>query len=1138
MSADGGAPPVSGTRTSAPLMDMWTKRDIWILAACLALAMATAPGASGQTPAAQGKIVAVQGRVEHAAAARREAWSPAAMLQPLFVDDRVRTLALSRAAILFLDETQVRLNAGAVLTVQAVKRGTGAPTALDLIQGEGWFRTKNPNSGLTIKTPAATAAIRGTEINVQITPDGESVLTVVEGAAEFANDAGSVLATAGEEARARPGQAPTKRTILNPDNAVQWALYYPVQQARADVAAAAASAQAPGQGQGQGQTAQAQVNATIAQHAEAAATALTQGDAVQARREIGAALALDAQALRPLLLLATLELTLNRVDAAGQAVERARAGHPNSVGALIAASEVAQARFELDEARRLVDRALTIDPDEVRALVNRARLRFGSGDTHGAEDDAARAVRVAPDDAGALSLRGFIELARGRVREASDSFARAIAADREFGEPHLGQGLVAFKQQRIEAGLEEMLTATLLEPKVSLYQSYLGKAYYQVQRFREGLAALESAKRLDPRDPTPWLYTSLFLRDQNRQVAALDALRESIARNGNRAVYRSRLLLDRDEATRSVSLALLYRQLGFESWGAYEATKSLDADLTNASAHLFLAETYGGLPDRTQALSSALLQYFLYAPVNRNTFNTFSEYTALLDQPLRQFSIIPGIGTDGFSTGAAVSRSGNDRFAHYAFIQHDREDGGRPDEDDVRTTGFVQAKVSLTERDSIFGSYTDVTRDVGEGPEATRIFGSGTLTPIVLRQFGVPLDPNRTSKIDTQEGVLGYQHLWRPGSALTAAVQIERTVSRDLDPDQTFSACTDIFLNPDARSSQDIRFPLDRRTFQVQQATRAGRHQLIGGALLFTQDKERRCNEELYLPGTDIRVSADSIFRQRDHLYRGYVRDEIEITPWLHATIGVTYDDVRFGSMTDAARVDTLSKLSPQGGVTVRVASGTLVRAAAFRSVAGDIFGSKIAPVTVAGFVLERNEFPTTVRDEVNVSIEQSWSRAFAMGRWFLRDARVPALEDDFLISPNADTRTHGGSVFYNRILSRRFGAFVDDQYLRETTRLYVREDNVARAGISFVHERGVFAKLSAGYYSQRFVDAVVAALPKSGHLLVDADVNVEFAKKRGLLTFRVTNLFDRGFTSVLEGLSVTRLFPDRRASATLRWRF
>ena len=111
----------------------------------------------------------------HARAGRAHAGAPgrvvpAALKQPLFVQDRVRTQATSRAAILFVDETQVRLNAGAVLTVQEVKRGTGNPTVLDLTKGEGWFRTKNPASGLTVKTPAASAAIRGTEINVSVEP--------------------------------------------------------------------------------------------------------------------------------------------------------------------------------------------------------------------------------------------------------------------------------------------------------------------------------------------------------------------------------------------------------------------------------------------------------------------------------------------------------------------------------------------------------------------------------------------------------------------------------------------------------------------------------------------------------------------------------------------------------------------------------------------------------------------------------------------------------------------------------------------------------------------------------------------------------------------------------------------------------
>ena len=267
------------------------------------------------------------------------------------------------------------------------------------------------------------------------------------------------------------------------------------------------------------------------------------------------------------------------------------------MGALIAASEAAQAAFDLDEARRLVDRALAIDPDEVRALVNRARLRFGSGDTRGAGDDARPRPR-SPRTMRRRAVAARIHRARRRRRARRGSGASSAPLPPIASSASLISGSDSSRssESRVAEGLEEMLTATLLEPKVSLYQSYLGKAYYQVQRFPEGLAALDSAKRLDPRDPTPWLYTSLFLRDQNRQVAALDELRDSIARNDNRAVYRSRLLLDRDDATGSVSLAQLYRQLGFEAWGAAEAVESLDADLTNASAHLFLGETYGLLP--------------------------------------------------------------------------------------------------------------------------------------------------------------------------------------------------------------------------------------------------------------------------------------------------------------------------------------------------------------------------------------------------------------------------------------------------------------------------------------------------------------------------------------------------------------
>ena len=58
------------------------------------------------------------------------------------------------------------------------------------------------------------------------------------------------------------------------------------------------------------------------------------------------------------------------------------------------------------------------------------------------------------------------------------------------------------------------------------------------------------AKAYDPRDPTPWFYDAIRKQTDNRPVEALQDLEKSIELNDNRAVYRSRLLLDQDLAAR------------------------------------------------------------------------------------------------------------------------------------------------------------------------------------------------------------------------------------------------------------------------------------------------------------------------------------------------------------------------------------------------------------------------------------------------------------------------------------------------------------------------------------------------------------------------------------------------------------
>lgn len=1143
--------------------------------AILAIA-ASAMSVHAQAPAPeQGKILSVNGRVEHTRA-QQEQWDAAREFQPLLTAERVRTLAASRASILFVDESQVKLNANAVLTVREIRGAGGAATRLDLSRGEGWFRTKNPRSGLTIQTPSAAAAVRGTEINLRIGAGGETILTVVEGSAEFSNPQGAILVNAGEEGTALPGQAPTKRVILNPEDAVQWALYYPDRVAYRDLPAAArAGAAAAGfarlqagdvagatqafdaagddwsriggsmaaLARGDSDRARTLVtqpaaapDAEIERRSQLAAVLLATGDAAGARQEIQALLAGSAAALRPLLLLSSIELRQNRPDRARDTAERALAAHPESIGALIAASEAAQARFDLDTARRLLDRALAIDARDLHALINRARIRFGTDDTLGAREDADQAAAVAPDDAEVRSLRGFIALADGRRAEARADFETAARLDTEFGEPHLGLGLIHFRDGQEEAGLLEMLTATLLEPKVALYQSYLGKAYYQARRFPEGLAALDSAKRLDPRDPTPWLYGSFYLRDQNRQVEALTELKRAIELNDFRAVYRSRMLLDRDLATKNVSLAEVYRQLGFEAWGAYEALNSLEADVANASAHLFLAETYGNLPDRTQAQGSELLQYFLYAPVNRNSFNNFAEYTGLLEQPRRQLSVIFEGGTGDYRFGDVVSRTGNERLATVAFIEGFRRDGGRPGVADDRVQGFAQGKIALGRRSDLFFNFSAVDDERGELGTKTVVVGLDVLTPVILQQFAEP-DPTRTNTIHDRDSTVGLKHEWRPGAVLTAIGRyddLERGTARRSE--QT-SLCRGFDLAPfGAVSNGSITNTLQSVDFQIQQTLRAGRHQLVAGYQRWAVDKEDVCDERLSI-GPEF-LDVHDVTAGRDTATVARIRDEIQVSRRVHATVGAEYQRLNYYDMNQGSTTD-LEEVHASAGLSVRVTPATVVRAAVFDHMNTNFIGDYIAPPTVAGFVVSRNEFPTALRREAGVGVEHSGRRAFVGVRGFHRRTEVPFLLDDAInLVPEADATSAGGSVFVNWIATRRISVFADNQLIRLGAAAFDRYDNLLRGGVNVIHPSSLSFRVTLSHVRQRFTDTLIAELPPSAFALVDVNAGYEFSAKRGLINFRITNAFDRRFSTVTDNISIDPFLPERRAIVSFRWRF
>lgn len=172
------------------------------------------------------------------------------------------------------------------------------------------------------------------------------------------------------------------------------------------------------------------------------------------------------------------------------------------------------------------------------------------------------------------------------------------------------------REGKLAEGRRQLEIAANLDPGNALVRSYLGKAYYEEKRDSLAATQFTLAKRFDDLDPTAWFYDAIRKQADNRPIEALQDIQTSIDLNDNRAVYRSRLLLDQDVAARSASQARIYQDLGFDQLARTEAYKSLQTSANNHSAHRLLADSYIGQPRYEKARMSELLQSQLLQPLN------------------------------------------------------------------------------------------------------------------------------------------------------------------------------------------------------------------------------------------------------------------------------------------------------------------------------------------------------------------------------------------------------------------------------------------------------------------------------------------------------------------------------------------
>jgi len=893
------------------------------------------------------------------AARRKTEWQPAFIGQPLYERDRLRTGNLSRASLRLTNLAVLRVNELTTLEILPPEQMSTKPT-LDLKGGSIFFHSREKPQELHLRTPIATGALRGTEFHASVGADGRTVVTMLEGELELRNALGSVLVGAGEQGVAEAGRAPYKTAVIEAVNIIQWCLYYPGVVDLHELAFTAGERVA--------------IAPSIAAYAEGdllRALELYPRDrrpGSSAEKIYRAALVLSVgqvgqaeAALRSVPREAPGREALRLLIAAVKFREERGRTNPTTSSQWVAESYYHQSRSELEPALAAARAAVARSPQFGFGWARVAELEFSFGRIRPALKALDRALALSPRHAQAHALRGFLLSAQNQHRRAREAFERAIAIDPALGNAWLGRGLGSIRKGDDAAGRLDLQAAAALEANRSLLRSYLGKAFSNAGLDGKARLELRRAKELDARDPTPWLYSALQARQENRVNDGVRELERSLELNENRRVYRSRFLLDQDRAVRGANLASIYRAAGMNDYSVREATRAVESDYGSASTHLFLASSYDALRDpRRIALRyetpwfNELLLANLLSPVGGGPLSQYvsqQEYSKLFESDrLGLSSTTVYLGTGQLrETASQFGIAGNVSYALDADYFHDS--GTRPNSAISRFEGYAQLKLQLGPQDTLF--FQTKYEDLHNGD---------------VFQYYHPLEASRTYDFrETQDPALllaGYHHEWNPGvhtlllvgrlenrQRLTQSEWFSTLLRRDLTG-RVVEANTEAF-------DLDYRAQFETYSAELSQIWQGERHTLVAGVRFQQGSFRTAARLDGVAPDTASFFGtppSDQDFRAEFERSSVYAYRFWRLFEPLTVIAGLTLDRItypaNFRSPPLLAGEESVEKVLPKLGAIWRPSREITVRAAYTESVAGASFDESIRlePTQVAGF--------------------------------------------------------------------------------------------------------------------------------------------------------------------------------------------
>ncbi len=1087
---------------------------VFLVAASGAPAYAADDPTACRTPVA--RVVSIQGSIELGRSGQSN-WSKVTRLDtPLCEGDRLRTGALSRTALFIQPETLVRVDQNTSISISQTAEETLVEfTQEDIVAasatahacGAGYFITRFPRK-FKVRTPHLNAAVEGTEFLVAMRCEATE-LSVFEGKV-LAEGAGANIFSAqsissGQTLTIGGAEPPAIKLQIKPKDAVQWTLYYPPITPAGVVPAEDCRVVAPDN----------RASCLIAR----AEQRLRAGRVEEAQASIGDALAAAPYSSDAKALSSVISLVRNDKAEALRLAWEAVEANANSAPAWLALSYAQQADFKLEASLTSAKRASELTPSSALAFARVAELQLSLGWTREAEKTATQAVAANPSESRAHMILGFVHLAQINVKTARQDFGRAIALDSTDPLSRLGLGLAVIREGKLVEGREQIVIAVALDPTNALIRSYVGKAYYEENtKERDQLSStqLGLAKQLDPNDPTPWFYAAVLRQTQNRPVEALEELQESIERNDDRAIYRSRLLLDDDAAARTSSVVAIYGNLGFEKLAIVESAKVLGENAGDYSAHRQLAFAYSNLPRHDIARESEALQAQIRQPVS--ALPASSQLTG------ENFPLVKDTGPSQLGANEYNLLFNRDQVR----LQGDGVMGSQGTRGNKIVVSGLHGKVAYALSQMHYKTEGFVDNDASE-KTVYDFFVHGQMLP------------NSTIQANIKQADLAVGQTFFPFDPLFTTLQttiIEKSDSFRLSGHHVIDTGADwiwslsqenlyrtVNFTPD--SSLLTKTEAEAYSGELQYLNRFARGQVVIGVTRITED------DRFPVEQSDLRIRASNLYT-----YSQWRPTQRDLT--LHLGFAAESFYLKNYFFTHAIERD---RISPKLGLVWSPVVGTTLRTAAFSNVRRPLIRSQtIEPTQIAGF----NQFFTgfeqifgdqegIISERVGLALDQQLSGTAFMGvelagrrlyvpslnlerdtKWrestahlYVYKNMVPVIDGLTLPGWQAAVSLEGE---YERIERPQILTGAEGIIELETVRVPV--------GIRLFNNAGFTMRLVNTYVEQDAVlsaDVGLAIVPKKDSTWV-TDVSLEYRLPRrlGTLAVGVKNLSDN-FIDVLE---------------------